>query len=152
MLVRSGFLCPLNNEVDPTGPLGIPLVRLVSGNKFGLLFGVYTSGAASPLLGRSEAIRDTTFMCQSGHRHFPTVSNAANEIFGRHLRVRKKHLIKRGMAIHLFERLHLDSSLFDIHHKIRQPLVLGQIPVSPNENKSIIRVVGTGRPHLLAIH
>src|SRR5271167_1493657 len=55
------------------------------------------------------------------------------------------------MAIHLLERLHVDTGLLQIDHEIRESLVLGRVPVGAGEQQTVVGMMRTGGPHFLSV-
>src|SRR5215475_14635189 len=55
------------------------------------------------------------------------------------------------MAVHLFERLHIDTRLLYVDHEIRQPLMLGRIPIRAGQQQAVIGMMSARGPYLLAV-
>ena len=90
-------------------------------------------------------------MGERGHRHLPALADPPDQVLRRHVRVGEKHLVKRRVAIHLFERLHVYARLLYVDHEIRQPLMLGRIPIRAGQQQAVIGMMGAGGPDLLAV-
>ena len=90
-------------------------------------------------------------MGERRHRHLPSIADAPDQILLRDFRVGEEHLVKRRVAVHLLERLHVDTGLLHVDHEIRQPLVLGRVPIGAGEQQAVVGMMRTGRPHLLSV-
>ena len=66
-------------------------------------------------------------------------------------RVGEEHLVKRRVAIHLLERLHVDTGLLHIDHEIPEPLVLGRVSIGAGEQETVVAMMRAGRLHLLSV-
>ncbi len=90
-------------------------------------------------------------MGERRHRHLPSVADTPDQILLRDFRVSEEHLVKRRVAIHLLERLHVDPGLLHVDHEIREPLVFGRVPIGAGEQQAVVGMMRTGRPHLLSV-
>ena len=90
-------------------------------------------------------------MSERRHRHLPSVADASDQVLLRNLRVGEEHLVKRGVAVHLFERLNVDARLLDVNHEIRETLVLGRVPIGASEQHAMVGMMRAGGPYLLSV-
>ena len=88
---------------------------------------------------------------QGGGGHRPAVAHVAHHHLGLDHGVGEEHLVERGMAVHLLQRMDLHAGLLHVEDEVGQPLVLGHVPVGARQQQAPVRLVGAGGPHLLAV-
>ena len=62
-------------------------------------------------------------------RHLPAVTKLSDLKIWHHLGIGQKHLIERGMAVHLLQRHRFDARLMHVDDEIGQALVLWHVHV-----------------------
>ena len=149
--VAARGLRPLDHEIDPSGPLRVPLVRFQRHRGLFALLLVNASGQVPLSLHAAQAVRPAPLVHQRRDGHLPAVADGGDEVLGRHHGVGEEHLIERRMAVHLLERAHFDALLAHVEHEVREALVLRHVPVRACEQEAVVGVVGAGGPHLLAV-
>ena len=90
-------------------------------------------------------------MGEGGDGHLPAVAGVGNLVFRRHLGIGEEHLVERRMAVHLLERAHFHAALVHGQNEVGKPLVLRHVPIRARQQQAVVRMMGAGGPHLLAV-
>ena len=140
-----------HHQIDAPGALRIPPVRLVGDGLFLALFGVDRAVAFHLAPAAADAVRAAPFVGEGGDGYLPAVAGAGNLVFRRHAGIGEEHLVERRMAVHLLERAHVNAALVHVQDEVGKPLVLGRVPIRARQQQAVVRMVGAGGPHLLAV-
>jgi hypothetical protein len=98
---------------------------------------------------RGAADRDP-LVHQRRLRHPPAVADLPEAVRVGNPHVGEEDLVELGLARDLAQRPHLDARVRHVAHEVRDALVLGDVRVRAGDQDRPARVVGVGRPHLLA--
>ena len=90
-------------------------------------------------------------MHQRGRRDLPAFAGFAHLQFRFDLGIGHEHLVERGVAVHLAQRLHVDALLAHVEQEVRQALVLRLVPIGTREQQRPVGLVRTRGPDLLAV-
>src|SRR5581483_11060848 len=148
---RSGLLGPLENQIDATGALRIPLVGFIGALVLEALFLVDAADAGAAARRGREPIGATPLMSERGHRDLPSFVDLADQVLDRHFGIGEEDLVERRVAVHLPQLLNIDPGLFDLDHEERETFVLRRVPIGPRQQKPVIGVMGAGGPYFLAV-
>ena len=88
---------------------------------------------------------------QRGHRHFPPVVDSAYDVVFRTTGIGEPRLVELGGAVGLHDRTNLHPGLLDGDEEIADTGMLGRRRIGTGEQEYVVRMLGAGGPHLLAI-
>ena len=99
----------------------------------------------------AQAVGAAPLVHQGRGRDLPAVAHVGHQELRLDDGVGEEHLVERGMAVHLPERMDLHAGLLHVEDEVGEPLVLGHVPVGARQQQAPFGLVRAGRPHLLAV-
>ncbi len=95
--------------------------------------------------------RDATLEAEQRHGNTPAVAGRAENIVGRGHGIIEEHLVELRGAGKLLDGAHCDARLVHRHQQEGEPLPAPALGVGASDDEAPVRLVGQGRPDLLAV-